>query len=150
MEAGQHESPQAAEASDKLCRTYWYPLYAYIRWRGYSREDTEDLTQGFLVQLLERKSIARAVPGYSGTTDEIGEQVMTGKKTGTSTGRFYILINGLPALVFVHDCSVTYSTPTEGELLSQITGYLADANGDPGQLAFPTATYHSITRRITK
>lgn len=41
-------------ALEELCRTYWYPLYAYVRRHGHSREDAEDLTQGFFAQLLEK------------------------------------------------------------------------------------------------
>lgn len=37
-----------------MCGIYWYPLYAYVRRRGYSREDAEDLTQGFFTRFLER------------------------------------------------------------------------------------------------
>src|SRR5512139_2731296 len=54
------DSPQAAAALEKLCRTYWYPLYCYIRRRGYSHEDAQDLTQSFLARWLESKSFARA------------------------------------------------------------------------------------------
>jgi DNA-directed RNA polymerase specialized sigma24 family protein len=54
------DSPQAQAALEKLCRTYWYPLYCYIRRRGYSHEDAQDLTQGFLLRWLESKSFARA------------------------------------------------------------------------------------------
>ena len=43
LAAGQQELPQAAEALEKPCRTYWYPLYVYVRRRGYSREDAQDL-----------------------------------------------------------------------------------------------------------
>jgi len=39
---------------DKLCRTYWYPLYAYLRRKGYSPHDSQDLTQGFFARLLAR------------------------------------------------------------------------------------------------
>ncbi|MCB1128352.1 MAG: sigma-70 family RNA polymerase sigma factor, partial [Verrucomicrobiae bacterium] len=39
---------------EELCRAYWYPLYAYARRRGCSREDAEDLTQGFFARFLER------------------------------------------------------------------------------------------------
>jgi RNA polymerase sigma factor (sigma-70 family) len=63
LAAGQQGSPQAADAIEQLCRTYWYPLYVYVRRRGYGVEDAEDLTQGFVAQLLERKSFARADPG---------------------------------------------------------------------------------------
>ncbi len=57
------DSPQAAAALEQLCRTYWYPLYCYARRRGYGHEDAQDLTQGFLLQLLERKSFARVDAG---------------------------------------------------------------------------------------
>jgi DNA-directed RNA polymerase specialized sigma24 family protein len=59
LAAGQAESPQAAEALEKLCRTYWYPLYAYVRRRGFGHDDAQDLTQGFLLQLLAHKSFGR-------------------------------------------------------------------------------------------
>jgi DNA-directed RNA polymerase specialized sigma24 family protein len=54
------DSPQARAALEELCRTYWYPLYCYIRRRGYGHEDAQDLTQGFLLRWLEQKSFARA------------------------------------------------------------------------------------------
>jgi RNA polymerase sigma-70 factor (ECF subfamily) len=57
LAAGQTDSPNASEALVELCRTYWCPLYAYLRRRGYSEHDSQDLTQGFLAQLLERRSI---------------------------------------------------------------------------------------------
>lgn len=53
----QPDSAQAAEALDKLCRMYWYPLYAYLRRRGLTEHDAQDATQGFLTQLLERNSL---------------------------------------------------------------------------------------------
>jgi RNA polymerase sigma-70 factor (ECF subfamily) len=48
---------QTAQALEELCRTYWYPLYAYVRRRGYGQADAQDLTQGFFAHLLERRSI---------------------------------------------------------------------------------------------
>ena len=39
LAAGQAESPQAAAALEQLCRSYWYPLYVYVRRRGHSPED---------------------------------------------------------------------------------------------------------------
>lgn len=54
LAAGRDRSPQADAALDELCRTYWYPLYAYVRRQGHSREDAEDLTQAFLARLLEK------------------------------------------------------------------------------------------------
>ena len=44
----------------RLCETYWYPLYAYARRRGYSAEDAQDLTQGFFARLLRRHWLADA------------------------------------------------------------------------------------------
>jgi RNA polymerase sigma-70 factor (ECF subfamily) len=63
LAAGLSESPQAAQALETLCGTYWYPLYAYVRRRGHGHEDAQDLTQAFLLQLLERKSFARVDRG---------------------------------------------------------------------------------------
>jgi RNA polymerase sigma-70 factor (ECF subfamily) len=56
--AGQGDTTQARDALARLCQTYWYPLYAYVRRRGYSPQDAEDLTQGFFARLLERNSLA--------------------------------------------------------------------------------------------
>ena len=51
-------SPRAAEAMAELCRVYWYPLYAYVRRRGYESHEAEDLTQEFFVRLLAKDSLA--------------------------------------------------------------------------------------------
>src|SRR6266550_2873351 len=51
----QGESPAAREALEKLCRTYWRPIYAFLRRQGVGPEEAEDITQGFLAQLLERR-----------------------------------------------------------------------------------------------
>src|SRR5881296_521914 len=48
-------SPSAQEALEKLCRTYWWPLYGFVRRQGYSPEEAQDLTQGFFAMLLERR-----------------------------------------------------------------------------------------------
>jgi RNA polymerase sigma factor (sigma-70 family) len=53
----QGESPTAHEALEKLCRTYWRPIYGFVRRQGASAEDAEDLTQGFFALLLERKDL---------------------------------------------------------------------------------------------
>jgi len=53
----QGESPAAQEALEKLCRTYWRPIFAYLRRQGRSPEEAEDITQGFFAQLLERRSL---------------------------------------------------------------------------------------------
>src|SRR3989454_4503386 len=53
----QSESPAAREALEKLCRTYWWPLYGYVRRQGYRPEEAQDLTQGFFALLLERRDL---------------------------------------------------------------------------------------------
>lgn len=60
LAAGKTDSPHATAALEKLCRTYWYPLYAYVRRRGHSPADAQDLTQGFFAALLEGNYLARA------------------------------------------------------------------------------------------
>lgn len=57
--AGRNDTPRARDALARLCETYWYPLYAYIRQRGYSPHDAEDLTQEFFARLLEKNRLAR-------------------------------------------------------------------------------------------
>ena len=54
LEAGDKQSPQSDRALGILCERYWPPVYSYIRYRGYDRGETEDLTQGFFTQLLEK------------------------------------------------------------------------------------------------
>src|SRR5207245_7154420 len=51
----QGQSPSAQEALEKLCRTYWWPLYGFVRRQEYSPEEAQDLTQGFFSMLLERR-----------------------------------------------------------------------------------------------
>jgi RNA polymerase sigma-70 factor (ECF subfamily) len=54
LAAGQQKSPLVDMALEDLCRTYWYPLYAYVRHHGHSKEDAEDLTQAFFARFLEK------------------------------------------------------------------------------------------------
>jgi len=52
--------PQIAQAAlAELCQTYWTPLYSFVRSRGYSVEDAQDLTQSFFAHLIEHKIYAR-------------------------------------------------------------------------------------------
>jgi RNA polymerase sigma-70 factor (ECF subfamily) len=60
LAAREEESPQASDALARLCQSYWYPLYAYIRRQGHPPHDAQDLTQEFFARLLENK-ILRAV-----------------------------------------------------------------------------------------
>jgi len=48
-------SPQGARALEELCRAYWYPLYAFVRRKGYAPQEAEDLTQGFFARFLEKR-----------------------------------------------------------------------------------------------
>ncbi|HYG33252.1 MAG TPA: sigma-70 family RNA polymerase sigma factor [Clostridia bacterium] len=62
LAAGQTDVTRAQTALARLCQTYWYPLYAYVRRRGYSPHDAQDLTQAFFEHLLERHALASADP----------------------------------------------------------------------------------------
>jgi RNA polymerase sigma factor (sigma-70 family) len=53
----QGESPAAQEALEKLCRTYWRPIFAFLRRQGLRPDEAEDITQGFFAELLERRSL---------------------------------------------------------------------------------------------
>jgi len=53
----QKSAPERAHAAlTRLCRDYWPPLYRFVRCRGYSRADAEDLTQGFFAYLFEKQA----------------------------------------------------------------------------------------------
>ncbi len=62
LSAGRSDTTRARAALARLCQTYWYPLYAYVRRRGHSPHDAQDLTQEFFTRLLERQAIAGADP----------------------------------------------------------------------------------------
>jgi RNA polymerase sigma-70 factor (ECF subfamily) len=53
----QGDSPAAQEALEKLCRTYWRPIYSFLRRQGIGPDEAEDLTQGFFALLLDRKDL---------------------------------------------------------------------------------------------
>jgi RNA polymerase sigma factor (sigma-70 family) len=55
--AAQGESPEADAALEKLCRTYWRPLYGFVRRQGRKPEEAQDLTQGFFALLVERRDL---------------------------------------------------------------------------------------------
>jgi RNA polymerase sigma-70 factor (ECF subfamily) len=60
LAAAQSDTTEAQVALEKLCRTYWYPLYAYVRRRGHPAPDAQDLTQAFFARLLERHWVGDA------------------------------------------------------------------------------------------
>jgi len=62
LAAANAETADAAAALEKLCRNYWYPLYAYVRRQGFGPADAQDLTQEFFARLLARNSLAGVAP----------------------------------------------------------------------------------------
>ena len=60
--AGKSSSPQQKQALETLCQSYWFPLYAYLRRRGYDTHQAEDLTQAFFAHILEKKDLGTADP----------------------------------------------------------------------------------------
>jgi RNA polymerase sigma factor (sigma-70 family) len=60
--AGKSSSPQQKQALETLCQSYWFPLYAYLRQRGYGTHQAEDLTQAFFAHILEKKDLQTADP----------------------------------------------------------------------------------------
>ena len=62
LAAGNRASSKSEQALETLCRTYWYPLYAYVRRRITNADEAQDLTQEFFAQLLEKNYLADARP----------------------------------------------------------------------------------------
>jgi RNA polymerase sigma-70 factor (ECF subfamily) len=63
VSAGAPDRKKARSALVSLCDGYWYPLYAYLRRRGYPADQAQDLTQDFFVRVLEGRYLDRADPG---------------------------------------------------------------------------------------
>jgi len=62
LAAGQVESRRGQEALEMLCRTYWQPIFSWLRSSGYEHQDAQDLTQGFLAHLLRNNPFAGLSP----------------------------------------------------------------------------------------
>ena len=62
LEAGNSQSPDSREALATLCGSYWYPIYAHVRYLGKSPDEAQDLTQGFFTHMLETRSLRVATP----------------------------------------------------------------------------------------
>src|SRR5277367_5991563 len=62
LRASDSRNPESAEALEKLCRAYWYPLYAFVRGTGQGPEEARDLTQEFFARFLEKKWLNDADP----------------------------------------------------------------------------------------
>jgi RNA polymerase sigma factor (sigma-70 family) len=60
--SAQSQTPGSREALAELCKLYWYPLYAFVRRRGYTAEDAQDLTKGFFLSLFDRKALRQVTP----------------------------------------------------------------------------------------
>ena len=60
LAAANQDAPEAAAALEQLCRTYWYPLYAYVRRQGHDAADAQDFTQAFFAHILSRAFLKRA------------------------------------------------------------------------------------------
>ena len=60
LAAGGNASPTAQAAMEKLCRNYWYPLYAHARRSGHDVESAKDLTQGFFARFLHKNYLRQA------------------------------------------------------------------------------------------
>ena len=62
LAAGETTSLESQQALEQLCRTYWFPLYAYLRRRGQTSHDAQDLVQDVLAQLIERRAFQNLTP----------------------------------------------------------------------------------------
>jgi RNA polymerase sigma factor (sigma-70 family) len=60
--SAQSQAPGSKAALEELCSAYWYPLYAFVRYRGHSPQDAQDLTQGFFLHLFEHKALTHVDP----------------------------------------------------------------------------------------
>lgn len=60
LASAETHAPGADEALSDLCRSYWPPLYTFVRRRGFAPEDAEDLVQGFFAQFLQNRAVKKA------------------------------------------------------------------------------------------
>ena len=84
----QGESPAAQEALEKLCRTYWRPIFAFLRRQGISPEEAEDITQGFFAELLERRSLECRAQRKRTTSflSSWGTKIFSGQRAASDDG----------------------------------------------------------------
>jgi RNA polymerase sigma-70 factor (ECF subfamily) len=59
LAAADQASPGASEALEELCRTYWFPLYAFVRRQGHNADEAQDLTQEFFCRFFEKNYLAQ-------------------------------------------------------------------------------------------
>ena len=60
LAAGESDSPPAHRALETLCAAYWYPIYLYVRRKGYGPDEAEDLTQEFFAQVIAKERLRLA------------------------------------------------------------------------------------------
>jgi RNA polymerase sigma-70 factor (ECF subfamily) len=60
LQAGQPKSPGYQQALETLCKSYWFPLYVYLRRHGYNNQQAEDYTQAFFCRILEKNVLSMA------------------------------------------------------------------------------------------
>jgi RNA polymerase sigma factor (sigma-70 family) len=60
--SAQSQAPGSQTALAELCRIYWYPIYSFVRRRGFGPQDAQDLTQGFFLRLLDHKALRQVSP----------------------------------------------------------------------------------------
>jgi RNA polymerase sigma factor (sigma-70 family) len=60
LQAGKPKAPGYQQALETLCRSYWFPLYAYLRRHGYNNQQAEDYTQAFFCRILEKQVLSMA------------------------------------------------------------------------------------------
>jgi RNA polymerase sigma factor (sigma-70 family) len=63
LTAGDPAAPDARSALEELCRDYWYPIYAFVRRKGYDAQTAQDMVQGLFTGLLERDDLRGLDPG---------------------------------------------------------------------------------------
>lgn len=62
LDSGDSHSPHHGQALAEVCSLYWYPLYTFARYKGFSEADSEDLTQSFFLHLLDKGALKQAQP----------------------------------------------------------------------------------------
>ena len=62
VKADEASRSRARKALEELCRAYWYPLYAFVRCRGYSSDEAQDLTQSFFARIIETDGLVSVDP----------------------------------------------------------------------------------------
>ena len=60
--SAQSQAPGSQTAIAELCKTYWYPIYAFVRRHGHGPDEAQDLTQGFFLHLLEHEALTHVDP----------------------------------------------------------------------------------------